>query len=546
MILGLDVGGTNIDLVLVSNNKVIKTLKKEISGNLSENIFESIYEITKTIDKNKINTINLSTTIITNSIYLNQTNKVGLICQTGPGLPLKYLKITKEQYFVDGYIDHLGREVKDINELEIKKIKKDLLDKNIKDIAIVSKFATRNNISEEKIKNILKPEFENITLSNTLSGKLNFPRRINSAYLNASIKEIFNDFLTNFKKAMEKLNIKANINILKADGGIMDINYAKEIPLETILSGPAASLMGVNYLYTTNNDSIILDIGGTTTDIFFYKDGISLFEPIGITIKEYKTLIRAIYSKSISYGGDSLIKYDKGEIKLMPLRKDKAYGFGGKYITLTDALLYSHNLKSKEGIDNFSIKHNINKDDLINQVINIYKNEIYNTVYKYLTIINNKPVYTIEQIINYDKLIPKELILIGAPSNSLKPHLKDKFNLNVKVLNNYEIANAIGAAFSIPTKELNLYLNTKTNTLNIPEINLYKTNIKNYNKEKAKLLLINKLKEEAIKMGFNKEQLKYEITLEEEFNIVDGFYTDGINLRLKGQIKPGVLKWKIN
>lgn len=542
MILGLDVGGTNIDLVLIKNQEIIKTNKREINKELSYEIFESIKEITKDINKNEIKTINLSTTIITNSIYLNKTNKVGLICQTGPGLPISYLKITNNQYFIDGYIDHLGREVKSINTKEINNIKEQLLKQGIKDIAVVSKFSTRNNKSEEDVKDILKDDFKNITLSNTLSGKLNFPRRINSAYLNASIKETFFNFVNNLKEALNNMGINSKINILKADGGIMDINYAKKIPLETILSGPAASLMGINYLYETNNDAILLDIGGTTTDIFFYNKGISLFEPIGITIKDYKTLIRAIYSKSIPLGGDSLVIYENNQTKLKSIRKDKAYAFGGKYITLTDCLLYDENEKSKEGIDLFSKKYNIKAKDVLNDTINYYKDEVYNNVYNYLKEINSKPVYTINEIINYDKLNPKELILIGAPSMSLKPHLKDKFKTKVKVMKNYQIANAIGAAFSIPTKELNLYLNTKTKTLNIPEINLYKQVKSNYNKNDAKALLIQKLKDEAINMGYDKNKLNYEITLEEEYNIVDGFYTDGINLRLKGQIKPGVLK----
>ena len=76
----------------------------------------------------------------------------------------------------------------------------------------------------------------------------------------------------------------------------MNISTAEEKPVETILSGPAASFMGINAMLPTDEDAILLDIGGTTTDIFFLADGVPLFEPLGIKIDKYKTLVRAIYS----------------------------------------------------------------------------------------------------------------------------------------------------------------------------------------------------------------------------------------------------------
>ncbi len=85
--------------------------------------------------------------------------------------------------------------------------------------------------------------------------------------------------------------------------------------METILSGPAASFMGgINAMLGTNEDAILLDIGGTTTDIFFLANGVPLFEPLGIQIGgEYKTLVRAIYSMSIGLGGDSSIEIVDGK-----------------------------------------------------------------------------------------------------------------------------------------------------------------------------------------------------------------------------------------
>src|SRR5690606_7293957 len=123
------------------------------------------------------------------------------------------------------------------------------------------------------------------------------------------------------------------------DGGTMSIKKAIEKPVETILSGPAASFMGISAMLPTNKDAIFLDIGGTTTDIFFLADGVPLFEPLGIKIGKYKTLVRAIYTVSIGLGGDSAIEIANGSIKIGPVRKGKPYAFGGPKPTPTDAMI---------------------------------------------------------------------------------------------------------------------------------------------------------------------------------------------------------------
>ena len=84
---------------------------------------------------------------------------------------------------------------------------------------------------------------------------------------------------------------------------------------------------------------MLLDIGGTTTDIFFLADGIPLFEPLGIKIDRYKTLVRAIYSYSIGLGGDSSIKVEDGKLKIGPKREGRPYAFGGPMPTPTDAMI---------------------------------------------------------------------------------------------------------------------------------------------------------------------------------------------------------------
>ena len=105
------------------------------------------------------------------------------------------------------------------------------------------------------------------------------------------------------------------------------------------MSGPAASLMGMQALLHTDEDALLLDVGGTTTDIFFLADGVPLFEPLGIQIGSYKTLVRAIFSQSIGLGGDSFVRVEKGRLKIGPQRLGPPLAFGGENPTPTDAMV---------------------------------------------------------------------------------------------------------------------------------------------------------------------------------------------------------------
>ncbi|MFA5693518.1 MAG: hydantoinase/oxoprolinase family protein, partial [Acholeplasmataceae bacterium] len=366
MILGLDMGGTNIDAVIIKNNTIVKSIKRLIDYNdVFNSIYNTIFEITKDINRKEIKKINLSTTISTNKIALNDLDDVGLIIQTGPGLNYDFLKLSKYQEFIKGYTDHRGVIVKDFDINEINTIKDKFKNSGITNVGIISKFSTRNPETENKIKELIKDDFNSITLGHELSGKLNFYRRINTCFLNESIKNNFTLFSNYIEKSIKLLGINSEINILKADGGIMSLKAANTYVAETIFSGPSASLMGMLSLKKYEEDSILIDIGGTTTDIFFLADGIPLFEPLGTKINKYKTLIRSIFSKSLPLGGNTAFIIEKGTLKIDFKSLNKLLSLGGEKITLTDVFNYLNNLnigdtnKSIKGLKDLSKQLNL-------------------------------------------------------------------------------------------------------------------------------------------------------------------------------------------
>ncbi|UZQ83506.1 hydantoinase/oxoprolinase family protein [Thermoanaerobacter sp. RKWS2] len=558
MIIGLDVGGTNIDGVVVEKGKIIKTIKKPTNrDNLFNSIWTALKELLSGYDNTKIERINLSTTVSTNAIVENKLSPVGMIIQPGPGLPYDFLACGDGNVFISGYIDHRGEIIKDFNLLEIKNAIKLFKEKNIKAYAVVTKFSIRNPSIEMKIKEILENDIPNsfITMGHTISGKLNFPRRVYTSYLNSAVHSIFDEFLSNIKKSLEKEGINASVFILKADGGTMNMSTAEKKPVETILSGPAASLMGINAMLPTDKDAILLDIGGTTTDIFFLADGVPLFEPWGIRIGKYKTLVRAIYSVSIGLGGDSSICVRNGRIKIGPQREGVPYAFGGPKPTPTDAMItlelidenafrFTHEnvKKAYEAMTLLGKELNLSAKDMAKLILSTMGDIIKNKVDELLHEINSRPVYTVKELLYGKRIKPKLINIIGGPSKVLAPVLEEKFNLPCYYPKNYSVANAIGAALARPTTEITMFVDTSKKTLFVPELGLYEKISGNYTLDKAKEKALELVKKSALSLGASIEEIEAEIVEESSFNMVRGFYTIGKNMRIKAQIKPGLIQ----
>lgn len=542
-------GGTNIDGVIIEDGNIINTIKKPTNRDDSfESIWSTLKELLTGYDKTKIDRINLSTTVSTNAIVENKTSSVGMIIQSGPGIANDFLACGDENVFISGYVDHRGNVIEGLNLSEVKNAVELFKKKNIDSFAVVTKFSTRNPENEIRIKEILE-NFSPITMGHTVSGKLSFPRRVYTSYLNSAVHSTFNDFAANIKKSMEMEGINAPIFILKADGGTMNMNTAEEKPVETILSGPAASFMGITAMLPTDKDAILLDVGGTTTDIFFLADGVPLFEPLGIKIGKYNTLVRAIYSVSIGLGGDSSINIKNGKVKIGPNREGKPYAFGGPQPTPTDAMItlelidYDHDYKKKahESMSLLGKELNLSAEDMAKLVLETMGNMIKYKIDNLLEKINSQPVYTIKELLYGKKLEPKLINIIGGPAEILTPILKDKFNLPCYYPENYHVANAVGAALARPTAEITMHVDTSKKTLSVPELEIYEKVDRNYSLNFTKERALRLIKESAISIGATKDEIDAEIIEENSFNMVRGFYTTGKDIRVKAQIKPGLI-----
>ena len=565
MILGIDVGGTHTDGVLVDKEisgtelqYKIESTKKVVTdhNNLKNSVLKIIDKLTGNINNNNVERVVLSTTLVTNVIYEDKYDPVGLILIPGPGLNPEYFKYGEENYIIDGYIDHRGNEVKSISRKEVIKALEKLKEKDINKIAVIGKFSVRNPTHENKIKEIIKDEnynFKTVTLGHKLSGNLNFHRRIITAYYNSAVSTVHQNFINSIKKSLQERNIDAELYLLKSDGGTIALDKSRNIPIKTVNSGPAASIMGTMALKDNDNTGVAIDIGGTTTDIGLFINGEPAFMPKGIKINGFPTLIRGLYSVSIPVGGDSEVNINNGEINIGPQRKGPAAALGGPVPTPTDALLILGQIKKdKNHTVDFDIgkaesaflslkentdykKYNLKKfaEVVIEKTTKMIKKTIINILEK----MKNKPVYTISELLEKPEIEPEFLIGIGGPASSIVGIIAEKLNYSPEIPVHSKVANALGVAFSHPTLETTVRADTARGKLNIVEAGIHR-NIKDdyFDINKAEELA----KEWTIKR-FGNEEYPLEIISRESFNVIRNFRTLGKIMEIKVQIKPGLI-----
>jgi N-methylhydantoinase A/oxoprolinase/acetone carboxylase beta subunit len=549
MIIGLDMGGTHTDAVAIEGKNIIASSKILTKTDILSSILEAITKLFEQAEKNKIKRIVLSTTLTTNAIVQNKLPEVAMVIEPGPGIPKEYLKAGDNTFFVEGYIDHRGKVIKTIDHNELSSVKEKIKKSKIKYAGAVSKFSTRNPSHEKLISEELKDITDCCFTGSTASGILNFPRRINTCFLNASVFALHEKFVKSVLAAFKEHGINAPVYMLKADGGTIKIEESLLYPAQTITSGPAASIMGVLALSKhKDKTSVALDIGGTTTDIAIIYKGAPLLEDKGATIGNYKTLIRSLYTRSIGAGGDSVVKYKDAGFIIGPERTDVAYSKGGKEITPTDAVRflnisdYGDYELSKKAMDVASKMSGLSPKESAEKIIEAFTDKIVHTVNEMLKDLNSKPVYTIHEIIEGKDIIPESLCVVGGPAWVFGKPLADKLSLKLELFQHSHIANAIGAGVSKTTTEVSIFADTSEGYVKCVEEESRKQVDRQFNLTHAKEYAKEMLLKRASRLGAFGDDITPEITEAQSFNMVRGFYTSGKNIRVVAQIKPGIIK----
>ena len=548
MLLGIDVGGTFTDAVLLDNKAagaVAQVLAQAKVPTTHEDVLQCLLAALDAVlpqveaAASKLERVVISSTIVTNALTEHKLDPVFLAVITGPGMNIKgHVPVTP--YYLSGYVDHRGKVTAQIDWTK----HRDLLNKKGSGVCAVSgKFAVRDPQLEFQAEHELtKCGYKKVFLGSELSGELNFVRRTNSAYFAAQVYTLFQKFSQRITRALTERGINAPVHILKADGGTLPLEAAIQQPVEAVFTGPAASVLGIEALAAPAVNSISLDVGGTTTDIAFWEQGLPLMAKRGAVINGYPTAVRSFHMRSIGIGGDSRIhKLPDGSYQVGPEREGPAAAVGGSVATLSDALIVAGYVSFGDAARAQAAIAALGGEpsDQARKIIASACAAIQATISEMLEEWAKQPVYTVDDVIKGTEFVPAQLIGVGGGAPGLIKALGELMQLPVDIPLGAMVANAVGAAVARPTLSAGLRADTTDNYYIIPESGRRERLPRRFNKAVAEELLTSWLREQTAAWQLTDQET--ELISYEHFNTVHGYYDTGDIYSLRMQLKPGIL-----
>lgn len=556
MLLGIDVGGTHTDAVVLDAGRVLAQAKVPTDhDNLLLSIREALRMVMSDVEPQAVGTVNLSTTLSTNAIVESKTEDVGMLIVAGPGIDPEYHRVGGHFHVLGGSVDHRGTEIAPIAAGELATAADNLRAAGMKTFAVVSKFSPRNPDMENTMAQSLGADADFITLGHTLSGVLNFPRRVATAYFNSAVWRTYNDFARAMRESLDDFGLKADINVLKADGGTMPLDTSAKFPVQSILSGPAASVMGMIALCDIRDDCVTLDIGGTTTDIAVFAGGAPVVEEEGMTVGSYPTLVKALKIRSVGVGGDSRIRVrSDGTVTVGPDRQGPALATcnpeqrKGRRCSaaLTDALNYLGLSDfgtvdaSRKGIEKLAGLWDMPPEHLAQKAVDAAVATIREAAIGMVDDLNDKPVYTIHELLKGAQIQPSRCYVMGGPAQAMAPLLEKAMGAPVRLPAHHAVANAIGAALTRPTVDVELFADTEKGRMFLPGLDIARDIPATYNLEQATRDAMDALADYLARTGA--KGVTPEIAEAESFNMVNDYGSSGRNIRVKCQVKPGIVR----
>ena len=253
-------------------------------------------------------------------------------------------EICEKAVIVRGGYEYDGREITDLDEAACREFFSEMKEKGIKSIAISGVFSTIRNDNELRVAEIAKEvmgEEVHVSISSEI-GSMGLVERENATILNAALWKIAEKFTDGFAKSMEDEGIKnAKIYLSQNDGTLMTMEYARRYPILTVACGPTNSIRGASYLSKLAN-AIVIDVGGTTTDIGVIQNEFPRESSVAVTIGGVRTNFRMPDVMSIGLGGGSIVREKPdGTVAVGPDSvgfelTEKAMVFGGDVLTATD------------------------------------------------------------------------------------------------------------------------------------------------------------------------------------------------------------------
>ncbi len=319
LVVGIDTGGTHTDAVLLhyGTRRVIASAKTLTTRHdLAQGVIAALEQLP--IDRpEQVKLVGISSTLATNSIAEGKTRRVGLVLIGYDAELVEQCGLREKlwtpcfEYFRGGHTcSGEEREPLDLDGV-LQWVRQH--QGEIDAVAVSSYFSPLDPSHELRARDAIREESSlPVVLGHELSTKLDSVKRAATASLNASLVAVMNDFMQAVTRALEVRGIRAPLMVVKGDGSLMAHSEALRKPVETILSGPAASAVGGSF-FTDRNDALVVDMGGTTTDIALVKDGRVAVSDQGARVGRVETAVPAARVTTVCVGCDSRITPGDGD-----------------------------------------------------------------------------------------------------------------------------------------------------------------------------------------------------------------------------------------
>ncbi len=437
--IGIDVGGTNTDAVLVENGKVLQSCKTLTTEDVITGIKNALTHILESAGEQAkgLGAVMIGTTHFVNAVIQRKCiSKVATLRISAPASTKLYPTCDWSEdlaqcangghYMIEGGFEFDGREIVPLNEdmihYAIRQIKAD----GINCIAISSAFATIRNDHEKRALKIVQQHMPNVlvTLSSDI-GKVGLLERENVTILNSALLPLSHKTIDSFEQALQSINLDVPLYITQNDGTITTADVARNRPVFSFASGPTNSMRGAVFLSGVD-EAVVCDVGGTTSDLGYVKNGYPREANNVVKVGGVRTLFRMPDVFSIALGGGTMVHKDSavGPLSVGYRLFEDSISNGGTVLTTTDIMVATDVLDIG---DKVQLNHLSN--DYIQSVLNNIKGMVTDAV---------------DQIKSDNRAVP--LLAVGGGA-CLIPDKIEGISQVIKV-ENAGVANAVGAAIA--------------------------------------------------------------------------------------------------
>ncbi|MCI2424147.1 hydantoinase/oxoprolinase family protein [Saccharopolyspora sp. K220] len=354
MRIGIDVGGTNTDAVLLDGRAVLAAVKMSTTADVTSGIVAAIDGLQQqhAFDPTKVRAVMIGTTHFINALIearrLAPTAAVRLSLPAGASLPPMVDwpprlvdAVAGRSYLCHGGHEFDGRHIAELDETELRKAIDDMGRSGIRSVAITSVFSPVNHEFEQRAAELITAELPDVAISLSHEiGRIGLLERENATIINAALRELAANIVDGLAASVTGAGITAPLYLSQNDGTLMDVDFARRYPVATFASGPTNSMRGAAVLSGLDTCAVV-DVGGTTTDVGVLNQGFPREATTAVSIAGIRTNFRMPDVLSIGLGGGSLVRGEPAAVTVGPdsvgyQLTSKALVFGGDTLTATD------------------------------------------------------------------------------------------------------------------------------------------------------------------------------------------------------------------